>query len=652
MSKKLILCDCGGSQPLDPAALEQSGFSCSKVHSALCTREISAAGDAIAAGDATIACQQERQRFEDLAAELEMPAPDFVDLRDRAGWSDDTRGKSPKMVALAADALISRHQTKTVDVMSQGVCLVIAASEETGLAAARDLSDALSVTLVLTGESEAAIDSRFDLLRGSVRQVSGALGGFSVRIDRLQLVDPVGRGALNWTAPRDGAFSECDIIVDLTGDAPLVPAPEKREGYLRADPGSVTAVSKTLLTAVKLVGTFEKPLYLETNPLICAHSRAEKTGCTRCLDVCPTSALVPDGDHVTVDPMVCAGCGACSSVCPSGAVAYDMPPAAEIFQRMDTLARSYRKAGGDEAVLLVHDPVHDGEMISLCARFGAGLPANVIPLDMSAPSGFGHAEMLAALACGFRHVAILPSLGTDLQVLAAQQTLAAAIAGPDRITVLNAEEPDALADELRSLPSGQPGASPVLPLGSRRQVTRLAAQAFHPDTDECLPLPDDAPYGAVLVDTDACTLCLSCVSLCPSGALADNPDMPQLRFQEDACLQCGICANICPENAITLEPRLNLADEALRQVVLHEEEPFACVECGALFGVKSTVERIVEKLSGVHSMYQNPKAVRMIQMCDNCRVTAQYNSENDPFAAGDRPMVRTTDDYTGGRRDH
>ena len=28
----------------------------------------------------------------------------------------------------------------------------------------------------------------------------------------------------------------------------------------------------------------------------------------------------------------------------------------------------------------------------------------------------------------------------------------------------------------------------------------------------------------MLVNTDACTLCLSCVSLCPSGALVENPE--------------------------------------------------------------------------------------------------------------------------------
>ena len=187
-------------------------------------------------------------------------------------------------------------------------------------------------------------------------------------------------------------------------------------------------------------------------------------------------------------------------------------------------------------------------------------------------------------------------------------------------------------------------------MGTRRQIVRQAAKALVTDVTQ-IALPADAPYGAVLVDTEACTLCLSCVSLCPSGALGDNPDLPQLRFQEDACLQCGLCANICPEDAITYEPRLNLEDAALSQVVLNEEEPFACIECGTLFGSKSAIERITEKLAG-HSMYQKADALRMIQMCDNCRVNAQFHSEDNPFAAGERPRVRTTEDYLSKRRDH
>ena len=51
-------------------------------------------------------------------------------------------------------------------------------------------------------------------------------------------------------------------------------------------------------------------------------------------------------------------------------------------------------------------------------------------------------------------------------------------------------------------------------------------------------------------------------------------------------------------------------------------------------------------------MFSDPEKLKMIQMCDNCRVNAQYHSENNPFAAGERPRPRTTDDYFSDRKDH
>ena len=97
---------------------------------------------------------------------------------------------------------------------------------------------------------------------------------------------------------------------------------------------------------------------------------------------------------------------------------------------------------------------------------------------------------------------------------------------------------------------------------------------------------------------------------------------------------------------------MNLTAQALSQRVLHEEEPASCVECGALFGVKSTVERITEKLAGKHAMFASSDAARMIRMCDNCRIQAQFHSKDNPFQGGERPRVRTTEDYFSKRKDH
>ncbi len=648
MVKSLITCDCMGTQTLDTEGLARAtSLEVKRPCSTLCTTQIDRAAAALEAGDSVFCCTQESAVFEALAEEMGLPAPPVLDLRDRAGWTADPAPTLPKMSALVAEALLPAAPEKTLDVMSEGLCLILGAPDVT-LPAAEQLADYLAVTVLLPEASEVPDSRAYDVITGNLRQARGALGQFEVIIDRLAQVDPGGRGALGLTAPRDGGLSQCDIVLDLRGETPLFPAHDKREGYLRADPGHAPSVAAAILAASHLVGTFEKPLYVRTEALLCAHSRAEQTGCTRCLDLCPTGAITPDGDHVTVDPMVCAGCGACSAVCPSGAISYDAPPVDMTFRRVQTLAKAYIEAGGAAPRLLVHD-AHGAEMVRMAARHGRGLPADVIPLELPVVGGFGHAEIVAALAAGFAAVTLLPGPGTDRAALSAQIDLAQAIGGPDKIRLLDTPDPDAMSDALYDETAPAPVAEPVRPLGTRRQITRQAARALHGETT--LPLPDGAPYGAVLVDTEACTLCLSCVSLCPSGALGDNPDKPQLRFQEDACLQCGICATICPENAITLQPQLNLTDTALRQEVLNEEEPFPCVECGALFGSRSAIERITEKLSG-HAMFQSPEKLRMLQMCDNCRVEAQALSQDNPFAGGERPRVRTTEDYLSKRRDH
>ena len=644
---RLLLCSCEGSMQVDPDTAS-AALSTSEVKSSdrLCTVDLDVAAKALEQdGTTLIACGQMASLFEELAEDLDVTDRlSTADIRDRAGWTAD-KSATAKQAALLAEATIPTPSTPSYDVVSEGTCLLLGDSA-VALPATEALKDHLAVTALLTDvPDDLSPPSAYDIATGRLKSATGALGNFAVTIDGFSALSPGGRGAARFDDPKDGAKSTCDIILDLRGEGPLFSADHKREGYLRADRGDPLAVQRLITQAQDLQGVFEKPLYIRFDENLCAHSRASRPGCDRCLSVCPTGAITPDGDTVTIDPDICAGCGACAAVCPSGAASYDDPSVGHLFNRLRTLASTYRQAGGKALRALFHDPDHGSEMIRLSARFGQGLPADVIPIEVPNVEGVGHAEMLAALGVGFSSVAILPGPRTDLTVPTRERDLAAAIAGDAaRLTLLDVADPDAMEQALYGTAPAPLGHDPILPLGGRREVTRTAATALT-KAETPIPLPQGAPYGAVAINTDACTLCLACVSLCPVGALGENPDKPQVQFQEAACLQCGICDSTCPENAITLTPQLDLSTDALSHRVLHEEEPFECIECGKPFGVKSTINRIVEKLEGQHWMYTNSDNTKLIQMCDDCRISAQYHQEDSPFRMADRPQVRTTEDY-------
>jgi ferredoxin len=180
-----------------------------------------------------------------------------------------------------------------------------------------------------------------------------------------------------------------------------------------------------------------------------------------------------------------------------------------------------------------------------------------------------------------------------------------------------------------------------------RELQRAA-----PAPVDVIALPAGAPFGAVEINVEGCTLCLACVASCPTGALGDNPERPTLRFSEDACVQCGLCKATCPEKVITLRPQLDFRAATASARVLKEEEPFHCIRCNKPFGVRSTIERVLAKLEGKHWMFQNSaQRLDLIKMCEDCRVTAVTEQEFDPYAAPARPKARTTEDYLREREE-
>ena len=141
-----------------------------------------------------------------------------------------------------------------------------------------------------------------------------------------------------------------------------------------------------------------------------------------------------------------------------------------------------------------------------------------------------------------------------------------------------------------------------------------------PSHRKAATLPAGAPFGRVKVDAAACTLCMSCVAVCPTSALREGQGLPQLNFVERSCIQCGSCEKACPEDAVSLETRFLYDDKARgAQRLLHEEQPLCCISCGKPFATRSMLKVMTKKLED-HWMFQSEADRRRLEMCEDCRV--------------------------------
>jgi ferredoxin len=473
-------------------------------------------------------------------------------------------------------------------------------------------------------------------------------------------------GAIDFARGAQCHADDFDLVLDLQS-VPAFTMHQPPQGYFHVG-SDERSLLKALLELRDAVGDFEKPKFFRYQPKLCAHSRNEQIGCTACIDVCSTRAIRSDASlkgklqgkaprapgsparaapgnagGIVVEPHLCVGCGACSTVCPSGALGFAYPSAADQGRRLRTLLGAYAQAGGHDAALLLHSEGAGARLIDELGRAARvdqahrGVPARVLPVALWHTASVGLDLWLAAIAQGASQVWVLltdeeaPQYRSALQqqMDVAQAILSGLGFAGRHFRLFEARDARDLAalDEGLGAPAAQgvARAATFAAMADKRATLDLAIDhllALAPASAESIELPAaGAPFGTLRIDTERCTLCLSCVGACPQAALADNPELPQLRFIEANCVQCGLCASTCPEDAITLQPRLWLADGGKARKthrVLAEMQPYRCVRCGTPFGTLRAIENMIAKLAG-HSAFQGAAAERL-KMCGDCRV--------------------------------
>ncbi len=441
---------------------------------------------------------------------------------------------------------------------------------------ALQLSQMASVTLLSIDGEQGTHDK---LYFADTVEISGFLGAFKVIVENHGLNINLANAAID---------HDCfDIVLDMSLNGVMseeVPVP----GYFPVGRG-FPKLSDALEEIPELMGTFDKPKYFRLDTDLCAHSSRGVKGCERCVDACPAGALSSEGSEKTghriqINPYLCQGVGTCATSCPTEAIHYALPNPTDTQKFIERLLNNYHQAGGEKPIVLICSSRH--EQYNLMAL--RVLPENVIPVTVEELPSVGIDTWFAALVNGATQVLFAASRHmppTILRILnqevsMAQSFLAHLGIRKETIDILYLESlreaAPALCDEPLGLYLGELE-------GKKRDrlYVALDALATARGTEPGVqPLAATAPYGAIECSTTDCTLCMSCVAVCPTRALHHEGDSPSLKFIEQDCVQCGLCVKACPEKALTAVQQLNW-NAAQRQSVmtLHQEEPAKCLRC-------------------------------------------------------------------------
>ena len=567
----------------------------------------------------------------------------FHEKRKRKRRTEDPVGGEPQEHETFENSADEDGESKPLQpltVVSKGRLLIIDKNQERALHHAASLqAEGLDVALCVPNGGArvtgTTVDS-FPLVEVDSMAVTGAFGSFNAIID-----DSDGH-SVYLSSVAGQQFDSFDLILDLQS-TPSYNGKQLPLGYY-APSGKETYLQEALEELPRMRGRFHKPQFIVFRQNRCLHGRSRFQDCRECVDACPVGAITPKREQIVIDKYICQGCGTCAVACPADALEMQSPSNEELLSDILSQISAGSDSLGREPEVILYDRQVDDAAVD---RAAWAVRDRLLVIEVDEIGRIGLETLLLSLIHGAAAVTLLCASSRPLvvrEVLARQVDLGKKILQgldwPAQCVRFAVDVPEAADNELSSRNMAPAAAESFRRVSSSlsfaadrrtliRQATQLLAQGGS-TTDGIIALPPGAPFGTIAIG-HSCSLCMACVSACPSSALQSGDDAPRLSLLESRCHQCGLCMAACPEQTIELVPRLLYdTEEAGRPVVLREMEPFNCVECGLPFASAAMVSCMQEKLK-THWMYTSDSQARRLQMCPTCR-TQDALSTGDYFA--------------------
>lgn len=232
----------------------------------------------------------------------------------------------------------------------------------------------------------------------------------------------------------------------------------------------------------------------------CLRNFWKEADCSKCVEACPSGALLIASGKVDIDANLCVGCGICAGVCPTGVFKLEVAGPKISCREGGPCINAFSLADYYELV----EKFGEIEVDARC--------------DDCSLKGRGVEVVEEAVRRGLK-IKVVRGRGGDVgrRLFLTKALRRASGVGDEKIVVVNRKPHRVNFDK------------------SRRVELGLASRV------------------GPRIDPSRCTACGLCAGVCPSNAVEFNEEAHIFKLDPARCMECGLCVKACQEAAIRLE---------------------------------------------------------------------------------------------------